>query len=191
MFWVDTHVTDRILAEIQRFATGVEPPTYTDRRLATVLFTDIVDSTRKATELGDTKWQSLIEQHNSMARTEIERFGGTVVKNTGDGFLATFEGPSGAIRSAWAMTRSAKELRVEVRAGVHTGECIIGPTDVGGIAVHMASSILDEPSPAHRLVSRTVRDLVYGSRISFADRGERLLKGIEEKRRLYSVSSTS
>ena len=191
MFWVDTQVTDRILGEIQRFATGMEPPTHTDRRLTTVLFTDIVDSTKKVAELGDNKWRTLLEQHNLMARNQIERFGGVVVKNTGDGFLATFEGPSGAIRCAWEITKSAKQLGVEVRAGVHTGECIIGPTDVGGIAVHMASRVLDEASAGEVMVSGTVRDLVYGSRISFADRGEHLLKGIEEKRRLYSVAGTS
>ena len=190
MFFVDTQLTDRILREIQTFATGMEPQTGMDRRLITVLFTDIADSTKRAVELGDNKWQGVLERHNSMAKSLIERFGGVVVKNTGDGFLATFEGPTGAIRCACTITESAKELGVEVRAGVHTGECIIGPTDVGGIAVHMASRILNEASPGEVLVSGTVRDLVYGSRISFADRGERLLKGIEEKRRVYSVSST-
>ncbi len=191
MFFVDTRLTDRILREVQTFATGMEPPTRTDRRLTTVLFTDIVDSTKKAAELGDNKWLILLEQHNSMVKNRIERFGGVVVKSTGDGFLATFEGPTGAIKCAWEITRSAKELGIEDRAGVHTGECIIGSTDVSGIAVHVASRVLDEASAGEILVSGTVRDLVYGSRIAFADRGERLLKGIEEKRRLYSVTGTS
>lgn len=190
MFWVDTQVTDRILGEIQRFATGMEPPTHTDRRLITVLFTDIVDSTKKLAELGDSKWRSLLEQHDSLARNQIEKFGGVVVKNTGDGFLATFEGPTGAIRCGWEITGLAKELGIEVRAGIHTGECVISPTDVTGIAVHMASRLLDRASPGEVMVSGTVRDLVYGSRISFTDQGEHQLKGIEEKRRLYSVART-
>ncbi len=191
MFCVDAQLTDRILGEVQKFATGMEPPTHTDRRLTTVLFTDIVDSTKKAAKFGDSKWQNLLEQHNSIVKEQIGREGGVVVKNTGDGFLATFERPTEAIRSAWVITRSVKELGVEIRAGVHTGECVIGPTDVSGIAVHMASRVLDEASAGEVLVSSTVRDLVYGSRISFADRGERLLKGIEERRRLYAVASLS
>jgi class 3 adenylate cyclase len=189
MFFVDTQLTDRILKEVQKFATGVEPPKHQDRMLTTVLFTDIVASTKRAAELGDVKWQSLLEQHNSMVRNEVQRFGGVVIKSTGDGFLATFEGPTRAIGCAWTITRSARELDIEVRAGVHTGECIIGPTDVSGIAVHMASRVMDEASAGEIFVSSTVRDLVYGSAISFADRGEHELKGIEEKRRLFSVTS--
>jgi class 3 adenylate cyclase len=187
-FYADTRLTDRILGEIQKFATGVEPMTHIDRMLATVLFTDIVASTRRATELGDIKWQSLLERHNSMVKDEVQKFGGVVVKNTGDGFLATFEGPSRAIGCAWNITRFAKELGIDVRAGVHTGECIIGPADVSGIAIHMASRILGEAQPGEVLVSSTVRDLVYGSRISFTDREEHELKGIEERRRLYAVT---
>jgi len=187
-FYVDNQLTDRILGEMQKFATGVEPTTHVDRILTTVLFTDIVASTKKAAELGDTRWQSLLEQHNSMVRDEIQRFSGVVVKSTGDGFLATFEGPSRAIGCAWNITRSGKELGIEVRAGVHTGEYIIGPADVSGIAIHLASRILDEALPGEVLVSSTVRDLVYGSRISFADREDHELKGIEEKRRLYAVT---
>jgi class 3 adenylate cyclase len=189
MFFVDPQLTDRILSEIRRFALELEPVTNPDRMLATVLFTDIVDSTRKAAELGDIKWQNVLEQHNSMVTNEILRFRGTRVKNTGDGFLATFDGPTRAIKCAWGVTRSAKNLGIEVRAGVHTGECIIGPTDVSGIAIHTASRVVNEASAGEVLVSGTVRDLVYGSGISFKERGEYLLKGIEEKRRLYSVES--
>ncbi len=189
VFVVDSQITDRILKEIRKFATGVEPPTNVDRMLTTVLFTDIVGSTKKAADLGDSKWQDLLERHNAMVRDEVQRFNGVVVKNTGDGFLATFEGPSRAIGCALAIARFARELGVEVRTGVHTGECIIGPTDIGGIAVHLASRILGEASAGEVLVSSTVRDLVYGSRISFVDRGEHELKGIEEKRRLFSVAS--
>jgi class 3 adenylate cyclase len=124
-----------------------------------------------------------------MVTNEILRFRGTVVKNTGDGFLATFDGPTRAIKCAWGVTRSVRNLGIEVRAGVHTGECIVGETDVTGIAVHTASRVVDEASAGEVLVSGTVRDLVYGSGISFREQGEYLLKGIEEKRRLYSVES--
>jgi len=189
MFFVDSQLTDRILSEIQRFALELEPVTNPDRMLATILFTDIVDSTRKAADLGDTKWQTILEQHNSMVTNEILRFRGTVVKNTGDGFLATFDGPTRAIKCACGVTQSVKKLGIEVRAGVHTGECIIGPTDVSGIAIHTASRVVDEASAGEVLVSGTVRDLVYGSGISFKERGEYQLKGIEEKKMLYSVES--
>jgi class 3 adenylate cyclase len=190
-FYADAQLTDRILGEIQKFATGVEPMTHIDRMLTTVLFTDIVASTKRAAELGDIKWQSLLERHNSMVIGEVQKFNGVVVKNTGDGFLATFEGPSRAIGCAWSITRSARELGIEVRAGVHTGECVIGPADVSGIAIHMASRILDKAQSGEVLVSSAVKDLVYGSRISFADREEHELKGIEEKRRLYAVTGIS
>jgi class 3 adenylate cyclase len=126
-----------------------------------------------------------------MVNDEVQAFSGVVIKktgNTGDGFLATFERPSQAIGCALNITRPAKELGIEVRAGVHTGECIIGPTDVGGIAIHMACRTLNEAKPREVLVSNTVRDLVYGSKISFADREEHELKGIEEKRRLCAVT---
>jgi class 3 adenylate cyclase len=187
-FYTETELTDRILGEIQKFATGVEPVTRADRMLTTVLFTDIVASTRRAADLGDIRWKGVLERHNSLVKDEIQRFNGVVVKNTGDGFLARFESPSGAIRCAWNITRSAKELGIEVRTGVHTGECIISSTDVGGIAIHMASRILNEAQPGEVLVSSTVRDLVYGSRISFTDREEHELKGIDERRHLYAVT---
>lgn len=189
LFFGDSQLADRILSEIRRFALELEPVTNPNRMLTTVLFTDIVDSTRKAAELGDTKWQNLLEQHNSIVTSEILRFRGTVVKNTGDGFLATFDGPTRAIKCAWGITQSVKNIGIEARAGVHTGECIIGPRDVSGIAIHTASRVVDEASAGEVLVSGTVRDLVYGSGISFNERGEYLLKGIEEKRRLYSVES--
>jgi len=189
MFFVDSQLSDRILSEIRKFALSVEPVTNPNRMLTTVLFTDIVDSTKKAAELGDTKWQGILEEHNSLVTSEILRFRGTVVKNTGDGFLATFDGPTRAIKCAWGVTKSAKSLGIEVRAGVHTGECIMTAGEVSGIAIHTASRVMDEASAGEVLVSGTVRDLVYGSGISFSDRGEYALKGIEEKRRLYSVNS--
>jgi class 3 adenylate cyclase len=189
LFWADPQLSDRVLQEIRKFATGLKPVAHTDRILTTILFTDIVGSTQKAAELGDSKWQSVLDRHDSMVRSEILKFGGGVVKNTGDGFLARFDGPTRAIRCGWEVTRAAKELGVELRAGVHTGECVIGPSDVGGIAVHVASRVLDEASGGEVMVSNTVKDLVYGSGISFKDRGEYQLKGIEEKKRLYTVEN--
>ncbi len=189
MFFVDTELTHRILEEIQKFALEVEPAAHQDRMLTTALFTDIVDSTKKAAELGDTRWQKVLEKHESMVRNEISRFSGRVVKNTGDGFLATFDGPTRAIRCAWTVTKSAGQIGIDVRAGVHTGECVVGPADMSGIAIHIASRVLDEASPGEVMVSGTVKDLVYGSGISFKDRGEHQLRGIEEKRRLFSVES--
>ncbi|MCI4353687.1 MAG: adenylate/guanylate cyclase domain-containing protein [Thermoplasmata archaeon] len=191
LFYVDERLTDRILQEIKNFVTRTEPMWHPDRMLTTVLFTDIVGSTKRAAELGDSKWQVILERHNSMVKNEVERFTGSVVKNTGDGFLVTFDGPTRALRFAWAVTRSAKDLGIEIRAAAHTGECIFGATDVSGIAVHVASRILNEASAGQVLVSSTVRDLVYGSGISFKDQGEHELKGIEEKRRLFSVDAVN
>jgi class 3 adenylate cyclase len=189
MFFVDPTLTDRIVSEIRSFAEETEPIARHNRLLTTVLFTDIVGSTRKAVELGDSKWQSLLESHNSMVENELRRFNGILVKNTGDGFLATFDGPTRAIKCAWAVTRAARDIGIEIRAGVHTGECMIGPKDVSGVAVHIASRVVNEASPGEVMVSGTVKDLVYGSGISFTDRGEYQLKGIEERRRLFAVES--
>jgi class 3 adenylate cyclase/pimeloyl-ACP methyl ester carboxylesterase len=190
-FFRETEIVDRIVEEVRKFSMEAKPISIQDRMLATVLFTDIVDSTKKASELGDARWESLLETHNSMIKEELSRFRGTLVKNTGDGVLATFDGPTRALRCAWAITKSAKDLGVEVRAGIHTGECIVGANDVSGIAIHIASRIMDQASPGEVLVSGTVRDLVYGSGISFKERGEYELKGVEERRRLYSVERVS
>ena len=189
MFFVDSELTDKVLREIKAFALKVKPLTNVDRRLTTVLLTDVVDSSKRAAENGDSNWRSLIEQYDSAIAREVERYSGVVVKRTGCGFLATFDGPTRAIRCGWAATKSAKELDMEVRAGIHTGECIIGPTDVSGIAVQLASSVLQQASAGDVLVSSTVKDLVYGSGISFEDRGEYELKGIEDKKHLFSVAS--
>jgi class 3 adenylate cyclase len=189
MFFVDKQLTDRILEEIRGFASGLESAVTTDRMLATVVFTDIVDSTKKVAQLGDLSWQKLLQKHNSMITNEIHKFRGELVKNTGDGFLAIFDGPTRAIRCAWDVTRYAKQLGIEVRAGLHTGECIVTSADVSGIAVHIASRIMNEASGGEVLVSSTVKDLVYGSGVSFTDRGEYLLKGLEDKRKLFSVQT--
>ena len=190
-FFGEPDMADRMVEEVRKFAIQREPVTAVDRVLATVVFTDIVDSTKRATELGDARWHDLLEQHNSMVAGEVTRFSGKVVKNTGDGFLATFDGPTRAIRCAWATVRSAHQLGIEVRAGIHTGECVVGLEDVSGIAVHIASRVLDQASTGEVMVSSTVKDLVYGSGVSFADRGEYELKGVGEKRRLFSVEAVA
>jgi class 3 adenylate cyclase len=191
MFFVDRELTDRVTKEIERFTTDEEPTEHSDRILSTVLFTDIVDSTKKAAELGDARWESLLEQHNSLVRGEIRRFKGEEIKSTGDGFLAIFDGPTRAVRCAWAIAKSVKGLGISVRAGVHTGECMIGSSDISGIAVHVGSRILAVAGAGEVIVSGTVKDLVYGSGISFRDIGEHQLKGIEEKRQLFAVSNVA
>jgi class 3 adenylate cyclase len=125
-----------------------------------------------------------------LVRNEVRKYSGQIAKNTGDGFLATFHGPTRAIKCAWAVTKLSAGLGIEVRAGIHTGECIVGPNDVSGIAIHLASRVLGEASLGEVLVTSTVRDLVYGSGVSFTDRGEHQLKGIDEKKHLYSVTNT-
>jgi class 3 adenylate cyclase len=189
-FFVDSSTTDAMLHEIREFTLASHPTQQVERMLTTVLFTDMVDSTKKAAELGDARWHGVLEQHNSMVRNEVHRYNGQIVKNTGDGFLATFDGPTRAIKCAWEVTRSSTGLGIEVRVGIHTGECIVGPTDVSGIAIHLASRVVGEASPGEVLVTSTVRDLVYGSGVSFTDRGEHQLKGIDEKKHLYSVTNT-
>ena len=191
LFWVDPVATQRILQEVRHFVESLKPTPQVDRVLTTVMFTDIEGSTKRATELGDERWQRVLEAHNTMAKREIEKFNGSLVKNTGDGVLATFDGPTRAIRCAWAITRSAKDLGIEVRAGVHTGECIIGPNDVSGIAIHMAARVMGEASGGEVLVSGTVKDLVYGSGVFFEDRGAHELKGIDERRQLFAVAKLS
>lgn len=184
-------VASRIVQEIRGFVEGLGPGVKTDRVLTTVLFTDIVESTKKAAEMGDATWVGLLGRHGDSVKREVERFRGSLVKSTGDGFLATFDGPTRAIRCAWEAVKGAEGLGMEVRAGVHTGECVFGGGDVSGIAVHIASRIMDEAKGGEVFVSGTVKDLVYGSGIRFADRGEFKLKGLDDARRLFSVESVS
>jgi class 3 adenylate cyclase len=190
MFYVDRPITERILKEVLDFVGETEPAPQANRVLTTVLFSDIVGSTGKAVELGDNKWTTLLERHDDMVAKEIQAHSGKLVKFTGDGFLATFDGPTRAIRCAQGVSRLAREMGMEVRAGVHTGECMVGANDISGIAVHIASRIMDEGGAGEIVVSETVKDLVYGSGISFAEKGEFRLEGIEGTRRLFSVSAT-
>jgi class 3 adenylate cyclase len=161
----------------------VEP----DRVLATVLFTDIVDSTRLAAELGDRRWHRLLVEHQEVVRQQLGRFRGREVKTTGDGFLATFDGPARAIRAADAVRGGLAELGLEVRVGLHTGECELLGDDIGGIAVHIAARVTAAAGAGEIVCSRTVKDLVAGAGYAFADRGTRTLKGVPDSWQLYAV----
>jgi pimeloyl-ACP methyl ester carboxylesterase len=180
---------DQILDEVQEFLTGVRPVPEPDRVLATVLFTDIVGSTRKAAELGDARWRELVQQHHSRVRRQLDRFSGREIDTAGDGFFASFDGPARAIRCASAITDSVRDIGLEVRAGLHTGECELIDGKVGGIAVHIGARVAAEAAPGEVLVSSTVRDLVAGSGLLFQDRGERELKGVPGTWRLFAATT--
>jgi class 3 adenylate cyclase len=153
-----------------------------------VLFTDIVRSTERASELGDRRWREILDVHDDIARRRVEGSGGRFVKGTGDGILATFDGPGRAIRTAQAIRDDLRAIGVEIRAGLHIGEVEARGEDVGGIAVHIAARVMAEASPGEILVSRTVRDLVTGSDVRFVERGSRALKGIEGSWELFGVA---
>ncbi|MGB2851065.1 MAG: adenylate/guanylate cyclase domain-containing protein [Solirubrobacterales bacterium] len=175
--------------EIQHFLTGVRRPIVSDRVLATVLFTDIVGSTERAAELGDGAWRSLLERHDRVVREEVERHRGRFVKSLGDGALAVFDGPSRAISSAIAARDRIRELGLEIRAGLHTGECELLPDDdVGGLAVHIGARVSSLAGPGEVLVSSTVRDLVVGSGQTLIDRGEHELKGVPGPWRIFAAA---
>jgi class 3 adenylate cyclase len=180
--------TEAIMGEIEEFVTGERQETEPDRMLATVLFTDIVDSTRRAAEMGDRSWRYLLERHDTLFRQALDRHRGREVKRTGDGFLATFDGPARAIRCAASLTEAMGSLGIEVRAGLHTGECEVMDGDVGGLAVHIASRVMACANASEVLVSGTVKDLVVGSGLDFEDRGERELRGVPGEWRLFAVS---
>jgi len=167
-----------ILEAIEEFLTGARPEPASDRMLATVLFTDIVGSTERAAEVGDGAWRALLERHNQVTREQLSAFRGREIVSTGDGFLATFDGPARAVRCARAIAASVRRFGVEVRAGLHTGECESLGENIGGIAVHIGARVAAAAGPGEVLVSRTVRDLVAGSGIDFEDVGERELKGV-------------
>jgi pimeloyl-ACP methyl ester carboxylesterase len=178
---------DAIVDEVQEFVTGVRPAPESDRVLATVLFTDIVGSTERASTLGDRGWKDLLERHHSAVRRELERFRGQEVDTTGDGFLATFDGPARAVRCAQAIIESMQPIGVQVRAGVHTGEVELIGDRVGGIAVHIGARVAATAGPSEVLVSGTVKDLVAGSGIEFEDRGSHSLKGVPGRWRLFAA----
>jgi pimeloyl-ACP methyl ester carboxylesterase len=184
-FWYQG--TEEWLGEVQEFLTGARAEAEPDRVLATVLFTDIVDSTRAAADLGDQRWRELLERHQRAVREALGRFDGREVKSTGDGFLATFDGPARAIHCATAILQSAEAAGIRVRAGLHTGECEVMGDDIGGIAVHIAARVSAHADPQELLVSRTVKDLVAGSGIQFTDRDAHVLKGVPDPWQLYAV----
>jgi pimeloyl-ACP methyl ester carboxylesterase/class 3 adenylate cyclase len=178
---------DSIVDEIEEFLTGVRPVPGQDRVLATVLFTDIVGSTERAVAVGDHAWRAVLESHDQLARRHIDRFRGKCVKTTGDGVLATFDGPGRAIRCALAIRDDVRSLGIEVRAGLHCGEVELRGDDVGGIAVHIGARVSAIAQPSQVLVSTTVRDLVAGSGITFAEAGDHNLKGVPGTWRLFAV----
>jgi class 3 adenylate cyclase len=183
----EPEIVDRMLGEAEEFLTGSRSEADIDRVLATVLFTDIVDSTKRAAALGDRQWRALLDRHDAAVRQQLARFRGQEVKNLGDGFMATFDGPARAVRCAAAIRDSMRPLGIAVRSGLHTGEIELKPSDVAGIAVHVAARIMAEAEAEETVVSSTVRDLVAGSGLRFQDRGIRALKGLPEEVHLYSV----
>ena len=176
------------LRELEQFVAGVRERGEPDRMLATVLFTDIVESTRLTAKLGDSGWSELIDAHNAVVRGLLARFRGKEVDNAGDGFLATFDGPARAVECACAAVDAVRELGLEIRAGLHTGECAIAEGKVKGLAVHIGARVAAEARPGEVLVSQTVKDLVVGSGIAFEERGTAELKGVPGEWRLYAVA---
>jgi class 3 adenylate cyclase/pimeloyl-ACP methyl ester carboxylesterase len=177
-----------LVSAIEHFLASVrEEEVELDRVLATVLFTDVVGSTQRAVELGDARWKELLERHSAAVRALLARYRGTEVKTMGDGFLATFDGAARAVRCAQGICEAVKPLGLEVRAGCHTGEIELAGSDVGGIAVHIGARVGALAGPSEVLVSSTVKDLVAGSGLSFADRGEHELKGVPGSWRLYAA----
>jgi class 3 adenylate cyclase len=170
----DAEVAD----EIEEFLTGRRRVTEIDRVLKTVLFTDIVRSTELAAEVGDRRWRDLLDRHDAAVRDELGRFGGVEVKTTGDGFLAAFDGPARSIRCARVISERSRRLGLDVRAGLHSGECEVRGEDLAGMTVHIGARVAALAGPGEVLVTSTVRDLVIGSDFDFADRGVQELKGV-------------
>jgi class 3 adenylate cyclase len=175
--------------QVAEFLTGQQPEVADDRVLATVLFTDIVDSTRRASEMGDRDWRALLDAHDAVVRSQLARFRGREVSTSGDSFLAMFDGPQRAIRCAMAIRDAVQSLGIQVRAGLHTGECEVRGDDIGGIGVHIGARVSALAGPNDVLVSSTLRDLVIGSGLEFEDRGAYELKGVPGEWHLFAVAS--
>jgi class 3 adenylate cyclase len=180
---------DAVLDEIQEFLTGIRRGPAPDRVLATVLFTDLVESTARAAGIGDQAWRDLLERHNALIRRELGRFRGHEIRTVGDGFLATFDGPARAVRCADAIRVGVRTLGLEVRAGLHTGEIELVPDDIRGLAVHIGARVMSLAGPSEILTSATVKDLVFGSGIEFQDRGTHELKGVPGNWHVFAVTS--
>jgi class 3 adenylate cyclase len=172
---------------IEEFLTGAISVAESDRILATVLFTDIVGSTEKAAAIGDRRWRDLLESHHSAVRRNLDRFRGREVKTTGDGFLAVFDGPARGVRCACAIADEIRPLGIEVRAGLHTGECEIMGDDYGGLAVHIGARVAALAGPGEVLVSSTVKDLVAGSGLHFNDYGSRSFRAVPGEWRIFAI----
>jgi class 3 adenylate cyclase len=185
LFW---ETPELALDHIERFLTGVRRSAQPSRMLSTVLFTDIVGSTRRAGELGDRRWRELLNVHDELTGRLVEEFGGRLVKTTGDGVLATFDGPGRAIQCAVALREELAGIGIQLRAGLHTGEVELRGDDVGGLAVHIAARVTAAAGPGEILVSRTVRDLAAGADVTLEDRGMYLLKGIDGDWQLHAVA---
>jgi class 3 adenylate cyclase len=180
---------DLIFDEVAEFLTGTRPITDIDRVLVSVLFTDIVASTERAATMGDQRWRSLLDRHDQIVREQLRIFRGREVNTTGDGFVASFDGPARAIRCGQAIIDATRVLGIELRVGLHTGECEVRGKDLGGLAVHIAARVGSLASPSEVLVSTTVKDLVVGSGIQFQNRGEYELKGVPGSWRLFRVEN--
>jgi class 3 adenylate cyclase len=178
---------DSVVDEIQEFLTGTPAAIDTDRVLATVVFTDIVGSTERSAELGDQRWRDVLDAHDRLAERQLARYRGTLVKATGDGLVATFDGPARAIWCALALRDGLRSLGVEIRGGVHCGEIERRGPDVSGLAVHIAARVQTVARPGEVLVTRTVKDLVAGAQIAFVDRGPHALKGVPDEWQLFAV----
>jgi class 3 adenylate cyclase len=176
-----------VIDEMEEFLTGVRRVAEPDRLLATVMFTDIVGSTDRAAELGDKRWRELLDTHDTLVRKQLDEHRGRLIKTTGDGLLATFDGPARAIRSSFAIRDVLKGVDIDIRTGLHTGEVEVRGDDVGGIAVHIGARVMSEAGPHEVLVSSTVKDLVAGSGITFEDRGSHRLKGVPDEWHLYAA----
>jgi class 3 adenylate cyclase len=179
--------SEAVAAEIEEFLTGSRTPPMPDRVLATILFTDIASSTEHAAEVGDRRWRELLGRHDTLARAQLERYRGREVKMTGDGLLATFDGPARAVTCAAAIGQEMRTLGLEVRAAVHTGEVELRDGDIGGIAVHIASRVMGLAQPNEVLVSSTVKDLVAGAEIRFEDRSVQSLRGVPGQWQLFAA----
>ena len=180
---------DAALEEIEEFLTGSRGSAEVDRVLATVLFTDIVASTDQLTEVGDRRWRDVLDTYEGLARRQLDRFAGRSIKSTGDGVLATFDGPARASAPRRAIRDVARQMGLESRAGIHAGEIELRGDDVAGITVHVAARVCAIGGPNDVLATRTIRDLTAGSGLIFTDRGEHTLKGIDESWKLYSVTT--
>ena len=178
---------EKIIGDIQEFVTGIRQEVIDDRVLATILFVDIADSTKMLSELGDRVWKEKLESYYRLARSQFGHYRGRETNTAGDGIMASFDGPARAVRCASAIASQVKQLGLDVRAGVHTGEVQVMGDNIGGIAVHIASRVQNESAPGEVLVSSTTKDLIAGSGISFEPRGERDLKGVPGTWHLYAV----